>query len=166
MLKRVLAFFATALLSVGVLSVASPAQAAINGCPQSGGYICLYDWINYGGGRWQISAQNAWDAPSSCINLTQSSFTTGQPVYDQAASLQITAATNSDFIDRRWLIYDWINCNDNGPRKQFYVDGTAGTSNLSYISKPQGPAGDQNWYESIASISMCEISLTCPPWIV
>ena len=76
------------------------------GCPDD--YICLYHWIEYGGGRWQAHPNNL---DGACWNLQNSTYTDGYNVNNTSGSL----IANRDGGIRTWLgMYDWVNCNAGG----------------------------------------------------
>jgi hypothetical protein len=76
----VLAVSAVAIL--GTVVGATPAHA-VTACPDN--YFCLYHWVGWEGGRWQIPNTGVnWD---SCWNLSNSRYTTGYSVDATSASV-------------------------------------------------------------------------------
>lgn len=100
------------------LTTATPAHAAEEDCPeiQNVGYVCLWKWINFEGGRWQAKLETIADLPANgsrpagCWNLADSTFGSphlGAPVNNESASLVI----EPDSYPFTVQFYDWVNCN-------------------------------------------------------
>ena len=118
---------------MGTVVGAVPARAAASDCPAN--YFCLFQWVNAGGGRWQINPDTA--AKDSCWNFSNSTYTTGQVVNNTSASIVNKAGSNYTIY-----FYDWINCNNSG-------DVTA-----YVLSRPFDVPNLGNWYHRFTSFSI------------
>jgi hypothetical protein len=140
--------------------VAPISASAVNGCPDD--YVCLYAYINYGGGRWQAHVNNL--VLGSCWNLSNSTFGTphlGLNVNNASGSLLINIYDPNDWFGVV-AFYNWVDCNP-GDGWSGYNTGTTITTvpNLGNTSGEQdygfGPAsGTNNWYRRYTSIKMLQ----------
>lgn len=145
MTRKILAVLAT--IVALTFAAAAPAQAAVNGCPEASGYLCLHENINYGAGRWQVSFATANSVP--CVNLNNSSYTSGNPVINTSASLTITPQSGAGgFL---WRVHEDLNCAGNS--RAFSADTLGQSSNLSYFSP--------TLYHVISSVSLCVYPYFC-----
>lgn len=93
-------------------------ELAEEDCPESNiyGYVCLWKWTQFGGGRYQgkLDAIGAIAGtstkPDGCWNLSGSTFGSphlGDPVNNESASLVIEPSV----LNWQVNFYDWVNCN-------------------------------------------------------
>ena len=157
MLRRVLALFATAVLSVTVgLFGAAPAQAAAGGaCAQNA--ICLYQWVDYGaqvsGNRWQSSLQNIYDHPNHCLNLSPATWANGTPVNNNSGSLQWK--TNSVWWQYSIIgVYDSANCAGAGLSLGWQVDTVPDQYNYNNLNNLKFYNSSVPLYHNITSIQV------------
>lgn len=115
---RFKSFLAAMALSVatmlGAVVGVAPARAAVADCPSN--YFCLFRWVNYGAGRWQINPATA--AVNSCVNLSTSRYTDGSVVNNSSASYVDNASASYTIV-----FYDWVDCNETGDRNQIFLGG-------------------------------------------
>jgi len=97
------------------------------GCPDN--YICLYHWIDYQGGRWQVHPNYTND---NCWNLSGSEYTDGYNVNNTSASLVVNRYSPGN---PTWLgFYDWVNCNASGTVWAYYASGIVLRNHLGETS--------------------------------
>lgn len=146
MIRKLLATIG--IMTVIGLGMGAPAQAAVNGCPEATGYLCLYQNVNFGAGRWQVSFQTA---NVTCISLANSHFTNGDPVLNKAASLTITPQSGA--TNFRWIVYEDLGCSGNS--RAFNAGVLGQSSNLSYFTP--------SMYQNISSVYLCAVgTIYCP----
>lgn len=157
MRTRLLALLAIAVLAVGIsLSGASPALAAAGGtCSQNS--FCLYQWIDYGaqvsGDRWQSSLYNINIHPNHCLNLSPATWANGTPVNDNSGSLQWRV--NQDvWVGHTILVYNWINCNQDGGFGFWTVDSNPDAYSISNLSNITWVNNNITLYHTITSIAV------------
>lgn len=139
--------------------VAPLAPGDIYGCPE--GRVCLYAYINYGGGRWQGSIGGLIDG---CWNLQNSVFgtpTSGVNVNNASGSLVINFTDQANSYGPV-AFYNWVDCNPG--------DGWSGYETTQYISLvpnlgstgseqdygfgPGGSGGVNNWWHRYTSVKV------------
>lgn len=125
--------------------------------------VCLYQWINYGGDRWQSSIYNLASSPNNCINLTSpmAYWDNGTKVTDNSGSMVINGW---GFWPNSTIgFYNWVNCQySSGPGAPGVASGYTSYQqqvepNLSLV-----PIGNSGFtaYHTITSIKMLTV---CPP---
>ncbi|MGK5677519.1 hypothetical protein [Actinoplanes sp. URMC 104] len=148
--------------------------AAVQGCPTSAdsggyGYLCLYDYVNWNGGRWQTNTDVFWPASvtstrSSCWNLSNSTFSTGGNVNNSAASIVVTAsswapenAPNDGNYPHTWywVLFDWVNCQSAGDFIFYPIEYNGGDSQLQW----SGGGSNVSFWENPTSIQMVSDNL-------
>jgi hypothetical protein len=118
---------------MGTVVGAAPAQAAASDCPAN--YFCLFHWVNYQGGRWQINPTTA--VKDSCWNFSNSKYTTGYVVNNSSASIVNKASTNYTIY-----FYDWVNCNNDGAVTAYVLSDDFTVAHLD------------DWYHRFTSFSI------------
>ncbi|MCO8274899.1 peptidase inhibitor family I36 protein [Actinoplanes sp. TRM 88003] len=121
---------AGAVVMLGSVVGATPAQA-VTACPNN--YFCLYRWINWEAGRWQIPNNGTnWDR---CWNLSNSTYTDGYNVDQTSASV----INNTNLGDRpiNISLYTGQNCtgasSSNRPETAFRTGSYRQIANLNDV---------------------------------
>lgn len=117
MIKRFTAWLMAALLFVSLLFTGgSPALAAAGGNCTSGGFVCLYQWLNRGaqvsGNRWQSSMSNIYAHSNHCVSLLSpvATWANGTEVYHNSGSYMQTSTSAYG----NYFVYLWGNSNCTG----------------------------------------------------
>lgn len=114
MRRRFTGFLAAMVIAVTTMLGAVPARAAAADCPSN--YFCLFNWVDYRAGRWQINPATA--ALNYCWNLTSSRYTSGSLVNNSSASYVDNASVSYTIV-----FYDWVDCNEASDRHQIILGG-------------------------------------------
>lgn len=117
------------------------------GCP--GNYICLYAWVNFGGGRWQVKPNN-WNGNGTCWNLSGSSYTDGGNVNNTSASMIVNRAANPTYPILMTLS-DWV-CGpsqSSGDQVGMDANDTVFKTNIS-----TGWTSGINWYHRFTAMQL------------
>lgn len=156
MKRKFVALLVAMVLAFGVSNLfASPAQASTEfGCADN--TVCLYQWTNFGAGRWGSTFYNLTIHSGGCINLTSpmAYWPNGTQVPDNSGSLVVNG---SGAYSTQWYVsfYNWINCNSGGGITAFNANWFSSVSDLSTLSLGAGTA-----YHTISSV---RIEQACPP---
>lgn len=164
MIRRILALLAAAILSTAGVAVSPAPAAALAKVPVSAqstlygcadGTVCLYQWTTYGADRWSSTFSNFWNHPNGCINLTNTYWDNGTPVWDNSGSMIING--NSVWYPVNVQIYNSVNCNSNTGVASFPAWEVLGVTNL--INVPFGGANGKA-YHQIASVQVTQTGCT------
>jgi hypothetical protein len=131
MRKFITGLLAAVLMTVGAVSVASPAQAAYGGTTAWNSFS-LYQWTGLGaqyeGDRWQTSYQNVINN-GGCLNVS-GSWINGTAKNNNTASFMFRTS-GSAYAGYTLRVYDWPNCNDNGFSRYISYLGGDGYQNIT-----------------------------------
>lgn len=81
--------------------------------------VCLYQWVQLGGERWQSTISNIINNHNGCLNLSPATWSNGTPVNDNTAGHAITHS--GIFPNRILSLYNYVNCPANSAGGRYAV---------------------------------------------
>lgn len=155
MKRKWVSLLASFVLVLGaIFGNSSPAVAATHNCTD-GGYVCLFQWTNFGAGKWQTSFSNIIGPWDGCLNIPPATWSNGTNVSDNSGSLVITGISSYP-SGTNIILYNWTNCQSGGGLTSYPAWQTNSVSDLSTV-----PIGNGlNAYHTITSVAF---HLACPP---
>lgn len=144
------------LLARGPVDLPTLKKAAVNGCVDSA--FCLYQWLNFGAGKWQTSYANILLHTNNCITITPAVWPNGTPVSDNSGSMISNGNSFWPADTYYGVVYDSGNCNSGAGSAGWNTDRVNTYPDLRNVLLLVGT----NAYHKISSVAIrCLSGLPC-----
>jgi hypothetical protein len=147
LLRKIATGFAVSLLALGLTPGVANAST-VNGCAEDA--VCLFQWINYGGDKWQSSFYNISIHGGQCLNILPATWSNGTAVTNNSASMVVNG---SGAYSQSVSVSLYINANcqytAGGGVASYNANWATSRSNLSNVAVGGGANAYHN-YESIS----------------
>lgn len=86
-------------------------KSPYNGCPDY--KVCLWQWVNFGGDRWESTLTNLWNVGCISLNNPVAYWDNGTLVNDNSGSMGFNNSGGA-WGNYRAYMYNWAYCNGGG----------------------------------------------------
>lgn len=116
-------------------------KTTYQGCPDY--KVCLYQWIDFGGDRWESTLSNLWNAGCITLSNPMAYWDNGTQVNNNSGSIVVNNSPGG-WNNYRIYLHNWINC-----AGEQTSNSLAGSSVVASSFE-----GGHWWYHKVTSLSL------------